>query len=80
LELLIVVLAFIILSEGVCLAFGYIFLPLLVGAHGIWQLAMLSSVTYFIRWLLYSLILIAIYAYYRKCLGNSIFIVKTAFL
>ncbi len=80
LELLIVVSAFIILSEGVCLAFGYIFLPLLVGAHGIWQLAMLSSVTYFIRWLLYSLILIAIYAYYRKCLGNSIFIVKTAFL
>lgn len=79
LELLIVMLAFVILSEGVCLVLGYVLQPVMIEPHGIWPMALLSSAMYFVRWLLYSLILIATYAYYRQCSDNSIFIVKTAF-
>jgi hypothetical protein len=81
LELLIVMLAFVILSEGVCLALGYLLQPLIIEPHGIWQMALLSSAIYFVRWLLYALILIAIYVYYREqYLPNSRFATKTAFV
>lgn len=79
LELLIVMLALVILSEGVCLALGYVLQPLIIEPHGIWQMALLSCAMYFVRWLLYTLILIAIYAYYREQrLVNSRFVAKTA--
>jgi hypothetical protein len=81
LELLIVMLAFVILSEGVCLALGYVLQPLMIEPHGIWQMALLSSTMYFVRWLFYSLILIAIYAYYREQrLVNNRFDAKTVFV
>lgn len=81
LELLIVMLGFVILSEGICLALGYILQPLMIEPHGIWQMASLSSTMYFVRWLFYSLILIAIYAYYREQLSvNSRFDAKTVFV
>lgn len=80
LELLIVMLALVILSGGVCLALGYVLQPLIIEVQGIWQMALLSCTMYFVRWLLYSLILIAIYAYYRQSLDNRTFIAKTAFV
>lgn len=80
LELLIAMLAFIILSEGVCLALGFVLQPLMIEPHEIWQMALLSSSIYFVRWLFYSLILIAIYDYYRECLDNSKFIARIAYL
>lgn len=81
LELLIVMLALVILSEGICLVLGYIFQPVFMGAHGLLQLTLLSSSTYFVRWLLYTLILISIYAYYREQrLVNSRFMAETAYV
>lgn len=81
LELLIVMLAFVILSEGVCLALGYAVQPFIIKLHGIWQMALISFTMYFVRWLFYSLILIAIYAYYREQrLANSRFDAKTVFV
>jgi len=81
LELLIVMLALVILSGGICLALGYVLQPLMIEPHGIWQMAWLSGAMYFVRWLLYTLILIAIYAYYREQrLVNNRFVAKTAFV
>lgn len=81
LELLIVMLSLLILSGGICLVLGYLFQPVFIKAHGLWQLVLLSSSTYFIRWLLYTLILISIYAYYREQrLVNGRFMVETAYV
>lgn len=65
-EILLVIVAVLLFAEGVCLGLSYAFWPVLINTQGTFQLGLLSTLTYFTRWLLYSLMPIAIYAYYRQ--------------
>lgn len=68
-EILLAMFSFFLLAEVLCLVLGYLFLPVLKESQGTMQLALISTTTYFIRWLLYSPVLIAVYAYYREQLA-----------
>lgn len=68
-EIILIAFSFFLLAEMVCLVLSYLFLPILTGTQGTLQLALTSITTYFIRWFLYSPVLIAIYTYYREQLA-----------
>jgi len=71
-EITLLILGFILLAETVCLALGYLLLPQLTEPNDAMELAFISTVTYFLRWFLYSPVLAVVYTYYRQQLATYV--------